>query len=96
MIVEQDLVFVGTSRYSFTPDGSKDELKGCKLIAINCDDGDLVKENSYGYITTVLNADYSLYSQFCMLTPLESYKFKLDVTIDGKKNNVRLLGLSDG
>lgn len=90
MNLQKEMVYVGCSRYNFTPEGEKDSISATKAFLI---DYQQVKDerDKVGMVVSELKADYNLFEVLRTLEPLKPYKFDMAVTVDGKKTTVVLL-----
>ncbi len=93
MNLEKEMIYVGCSRYDFTPDGEKESISASKAFLI--DFTQLKKDkDKVGMVVSELRGDYSLFEKLRNLEPLKPYKFSLAITVDGKKSTVVLLDVA--
>lgn len=89
MQLEQNLVFIGCTRYDFKPDNGGDNIKACKVFAVNHAES-LKGHDQHGLAVSEVKAPYEIFAKLEQLTPLKSYSFILEVSV-GKKVTVSVL-----
>ncbi len=91
MQVKLNLLYVGSSCYSFKSKEDGKLLEGAKLQAIQLADDKKDTDTRLGLSVTDFKADYALFDKFKVLKPLQSYEFVVDVVLDGNKKEAVIL-----
>lgn len=93
MKVNQQMLFVGCSKYDFKDDSTGREIRGCKVDLVSPD----ARQGAdvHGYEAITMTAPFELFFELYKLSPLKPYVFEVDHQISKKGTKSTILGVSE-